>query len=294
MKPNHLFPSMLVVAALAVSSCSAPQMAQQTRHSDDVYGSTAKAVEYTAPERTYSSQSVDDGYTDGNDDYYGSSDLYADMDYSSRINRFYYGSPYRGYYDPFYYDGFYNGYSPYYSGFGFGFGNGYYGSSWGLGFGYGWGGGFYSPWGWGGGYYGGLWGGGYWGGGFWGGGYYGGGYYGRNSNYRPVYNRDTQRSSYSGRATNYGTRSYGGRSSYNGSGVARSGSRSYYNGRAQGYGYDRSNRSYGQSTTRPDRSQSYTPQRSSSERSSGSYGGGGYGGGGGRSSGGGGGRGGRN
>ena len=81
MKPNHLFYSMLVVTALAVSSCSAPQMAQQTRHNDDVYGSTAKAVEYTAPERTYSSQSVNDGYND-NDDYYGSSDLYADMDYS--------------------------------------------------------------------------------------------------------------------------------------------------------------------------------------------------------------------
>ena len=122
MKPNHLFSSMLVVAALAVSSCSVPQMAQQARNDDDVYGTKAKAVEYTAPAR--SSQVYDDGYTDGDD--YGTSDQYADQDYSSRINRFYYGSPYRNYYDPSYYDGYdsfygggYGGYDGLNSGYGY-------------------------------------------------------------------------------------------------------------------------------------------------------------------------------
>ncbi|EDM34454.1 hypothetical protein PBAL39_19225 [Pedobacter sp. BAL39] len=175
MKPKYLFTSMLALATIVVTSCSAPRIAQQSNSADDVYGSTAQAKEYT-PLAPVQQQAYQDTY-DENDDYYGTSDPYYDMDYSSRINRFYNGSSWRSYYDPYFDNGFYG-----YNGFG------YNGFSLGLGFGsiwnspyYGWGSFYspfsnlYSPWGWG---YNNFYGGGFYGGGFYGGGYYGGGYYG--------------------------------------------------------------------------------------------------------------------
>ena len=206
MKPNHLFTSMLALTTIVVASCSAPRYAQQSTHEDDVYGSTAKAQIYTPQERPRT-QAPQDDY-DQSDEYYGTSDPYYDMDYSSRINRFSYSSPWRSYYDPYFDNGYY----------GYGNGYGYNGFSLGLSFGslwnspyYGWGNYYspfgYNPWGWnsyyGGGYGGGYYGGGYYGGGY-GGGYYGGGYIGGGT--------------YTGRTTNAprATRSYGdgARSSY--------------------------------------------------------------------------------
>ncbi|WP_316839933.1 hypothetical protein [Pedobacter gandavensis] len=161
MKPRHLFTGMLALTTLVVASCSAPRYAQQGAQDDDVYNSNAKAQIYTPQPRVVAPQND----YDADNEYYGTSDPYYDMDYSSRINRFSYASPWRSYYDP-YFDG------------GFGYGGGFslglsFGSSWGNPY-YGWGGGFYpsfgyNPWypGWGGGYYPG------WGGGFypgWGGG----------------------------------------------------------------------------------------------------------------------------
>jgi len=142
MKPIRLLTPILVAAAVVISSCSAPRLAQQGSGNDDVYNSVAKAQEYVQPQPGQSSQ-----YSDSYDDNYGSSDPNYDMDYSSRINRFYYGSPYRNYYDPYYGDYYgYNGFYPYSSswslGFGWGFGN-YYNSIWNPYYGFGgWG---YSP-----------------------------------------------------------------------------------------------------------------------------------------------------
>lgn len=243
MKPNHLLYSMLVISALAVSSCAVPQMAQKTQNQDDVYGTKAQAVEYTAPPMQ-SAQNDDGTYNNQDqqgDDYYGSSDEYADMSYASRINRFYYGSPYLDYYDPIFYGG-YGGYGGYGLGFGYAGGWGGYGGlglGWGGGFGfgyggfggYGWGGyggfydGFYNPFypfGFGYGYYGGLYGGYY-------GGYYGG-FGGRYANYAP-------RGYYNGNGA-------AGRRSANSVGVARSrgnysNGRAGYNGRT-GYSQDSS------------------------------------------------------
>jgi hypothetical protein len=164
MKPIRLFTGMLAAATVALASCSAPRMAQQSNDTDDVYNSVAQAREYVQPAPSQSAQYKKT--TPQGDDEYGTSDPYYDMDYSSRINRFYYGSPFRSYYDPFYYDYYgYNSFSPWYSGFslgfGWGWGNSFYGNYYNP---YGWG--IYSP------YY--AWNP-YFGGGL---GYYGGGYYG--------------------------------------------------------------------------------------------------------------------
>src|SRR5690349_18330817 len=113
MKPNHLFTGMLVLTALAVTSCSAPRLAQQSANTDDdVYSSTVKAKVYTpAPQQVQQPQYDDQQYADeqyDESDYYGTSDPYYDQDYSSRINRFYYSSPFRNYYDPYYNSGWYS------------------------------------------------------------------------------------------------------------------------------------------------------------------------------------------
>jgi uncharacterized membrane protein YgcG len=186
MKPNHLFTSMLALAAIVASSCSAPRIAQQnTNDDDDVYNTTAKVKVYTPAPVKPAQSAVADEQQYEESDYYGTSDPYYDMDYSSRINRFYYSTPWRSYYDPYFYGGgFYPsngwsvgiGYSPFY--------NSYWNSPY-SGWGYAsspfWG---YNNWGWNNYYYGGgYYGGGYYGGGFLGGGYYGGGYYtGRTTN----------------------------------------------------------------------------------------------------------------
>lgn len=192
MKPIQLFTSMLALATIVVSSCSAPKYAQQNTVSDDVYNTTAQAKEYV-PQAV--SQSVNSD-SNTNDEYYGTNDPYYDMSYSSRINRFYYGSPWRGYYDP-YFD--YYGmnaypwygmsgswgrfYSPFYDPWAYGWGGG-----WGLGWSYA------SPW-WG---YNNFGWNSYYGGGFLGGGYYGGGFYTGRTTIVPDYNARPTRGSTSG------------------------------------------------------------------------------------------------
>ena len=166
---------MLAAVAVLVASCSAPRMAQQNTINDDVYNSVAQAQEYVQPAPSEASKYNNDAEYDE----YGSSDPYYDMDYSSRINRFYYGSPFRGYFDPFYYDAY--GFNSIY-GYGFNNFSPWFGSRFNMGFGWGWGNygwGAFSP------YYawnpyfgGGFLGGGFYGGGFYGGGFYGGGFYG--------------------------------------------------------------------------------------------------------------------
>jgi hypothetical protein len=159
-------------SALALSSCSTTKLASN-QSSDDVYFSKATAGDepiYAAQPNYNNNQYADQDQDTNDDDYF-----YYD-DYTSRINRFSYYSPF-SYYDDLYYgynnyaynNGFslgFNygpygyGYSPYgYGGFGLGYGYG----GWGLGFGYGYGGLGYGYGGWG------L--GGYYGGGFYGGGY---------------------------------------------------------------------------------------------------------------------------
>lgn len=199
----------MIAAAGLVASCSTSKLAA-TKPADDVYNSVAKAreVEVVLPPQNQQGQQYQAQGQDEYDEYYGTSNPYYDMDYSSRINRFYNGYSFQGYYDP-YFDNYYYGssYGPsnylgiglgWGNGYGLGWGGGYYGGGWGYGsiwnnpfyygnYGYGWN----NPWGWnswgpnsyydrygwgGGGYYGGGWG--------IGGGYYGGGVY-TNRNYRP-------------------------------------------------------------------------------------------------------------
>jgi hypothetical protein len=180
MKPNYLFTSMLALTTIVVASCSAPKLAQQNTN-DDVYNSVAQAKEYR--QQVPVKQSVNDVQ----DDYYGTSDPYYDMDYSSRINRFSYSNPsWRGYYDPYFDGGWYGNYG---LSLGLGFGlSPFYGSLWNSPYNA-WGS-YYSPfWGYNNWGYNNYYGGGYYGGGYYGGGYLGGGYYtGRTTNvedYRP-------------------------------------------------------------------------------------------------------------
>lgn len=189
MKPIHLFTSMLGMATIVVSSCSAPKYAQQSTVADDVYNTTAQAREYTPQPVVQNVESQ----SNTKNDYYGTNDPYYDMTYSSRINRFYYGSPWRNYYDPYfdYYGmnaypwyGSAGSWGRYYSPF---YDPWYYGSSWGWNYGYGspWG---YNNYGWNS----------YYGGGFLGGGYYGGGFYTGRTTIVPDYNARPSRGSSSG------------------------------------------------------------------------------------------------
>jgi hypothetical protein len=285
---------MLVVATVVVTSCSAPRLAQQGAMSDDVYNTTARAQEYTRPEPQVNE--YNDDYQD--DDDYGTSDPYSDMDYTSRINRFSYGSTFLNYYDPFY-SGYYGGYG---SGFGLGLGLGWGGGfGWGGGLGYGLGGGlgwgspfygglgsFYSPWGWNN-YYGGAFGGGYYGGGYYGGGYGGGYYAGRNANNpRPARGREN--------GVGYSRQGYG----VQNQGMTRTTNGAVNSNRRSDRGSSVNTSARNPSSvTRQTRTERYTPQQRTESRPTysppaSSYGGGasssgGGGGGGGRSS-----RGGRN
>ncbi|WP_292946002.1 hypothetical protein [Mucilaginibacter sp. 44-25] len=168
MKRNLVF-GILISGAVALSSCSVNRTASTVKNGDDMYYTKAKAVE--APEYVAYQQQVENDQYNDDDDYF-----YYD-DYSSRINRFSYYSPF-GYYDTGYW-----GYGyPYYGsrwslGLNYGWGSSWawnLGFGWGdpFGYGYGWGspwgyspwgyGGFYSPysyWGTGIGYGGGYWGG---------------------------------------------------------------------------------------------------------------------------------------
>ena len=133
MKPNQLITTMLAATALFVASCTAPKLAQNNVIQDDVYNTVAKAREFTPQplDQNLPSERIDDSN-------YRQSDPFYDMDYSSRIDRFYYGNSNRGYYDPYYnyygYNSFgFNNYgnNSYYSPYHYGFGlnsyfNGYY------------------------------------------------------------------------------------------------------------------------------------------------------------------------
>jgi len=186
MKPNHLFTSLLAVTALFVASCSTPKLAKNNAIQDDVYNTTAQAKEYIAPAPRPEPIQYQDETTVTEDSYYGNSDPYYDMDYTSRIDRFYYASPWRSYFG---YNDFY-GYNSFYSPYSFGLG-GFYGNvynNWGYNSYLNWGlygapyfSNFWGPYSW---YnpYGGFYGGGWGGGGFYGGGFAGGG---TNANYRP-------------------------------------------------------------------------------------------------------------
>ncbi|MET3113286.1 hypothetical protein AAKU52_001008 [Pedobacter sp. CG_S7] len=270
MKPIRLFTSLLAVATVALASCSVPRLAQENNNTDDVYNSVAQAQEYVQPAPRQSSQ-YNDNSTQDND--YGYSDPYYDMDYSSRINRFYYGSPFRSYYDPFYFDSYgYNSFSPWYSsgfsmGFGFGMGNSFFGNSWNRPF-YGWG--INSPYfGWNPYFGGGLYGGGYYGGGFYGGGYYGGGYGNNLSgtiNYGPRPDR--------GRENNTGYSSRSATGNYIGRGATRStnGIMSTDRSRAERYNPGRANTTNPDATGRISRpSQSNRPPTRSNTQSRPSY-----------------------
>ncbi|WP_184549535.1 hypothetical protein [Mucilaginibacter sp. FT3.2] len=160
-----------LISAIALSSCSTQKLAT-VANNDDVYFSNAKAADEpiyaTQPVYNQNDENQQSVQQEEDDDDY----FYYD-DYSSRINRFSYYSPfsyydnlYYGYSNPYYNNGFslgFNygpygyGYSPYgYGGWGLGYGYGGYGyGGWGLGYGFGYGYGGY------GGGYGGIYGGGY-------------------------------------------------------------------------------------------------------------------------------------
>ncbi|MCZ4223025.1 hypothetical protein O0931_06925 [Pedobacter sp. SJ11] len=307
----------MLAAAGLVASCSTSKLAQSSS-GDDVYNTVAKAraVEYVAPAPQQQQAQNNQEY----DEYYGTSNPYYDMDYSSRINRFYNGSTFRGYYDP-YYDNYYYGNSYGYNnylgyglnwsnGYGLGVGFGYgYGSIWNNPFYYGnmgwgmnnWG---WNNWGWNSwgpySYYDRFgWGGGFYGGGYgFGGGYYGGGIGGvyTNRNYRARPNRDgDNRGSYGaiGSRTapvsgNYGrpsvsTNNAGRPERYNGSpAYGQAGNVSSRPSRDDNY-RPQTQQAQPQSYSRPERS-SYSPppQSSGSSGSSSSSGSSGGGGGGGR------------
>lgn len=307
MKPIYLFTGLLAWTSLVVTSCSTPKMAQSVNIQDDVYNSTTTAVAYERPAPSAAARYQDSIST--ND--YGSSDPNYDMDYYSRINRFYYGGPFRSYYDPYfdpYFDGFYGAglYSPFYSGFSFGLGLNYgWGNYWGP-YSYG---GLYSPfWGYRVWPYGGYMGGGYYGGGFLGGGYYGGGFLVGNGNVtrggRPSRGRENGIDYNNGSTRiNNGMGSRGTRSTSGGGVVlgGRSDRPATYNpnrgatlstrpgGSGGAVGRPARTTSGREGNQRPTRTESYTPDRSSrptytpapssggGSRSSGSMGGGGGG-----------------
>jgi hypothetical protein len=103
------------VSALLLSSCSTQQLARQAQSDDDVYYTEAKAKVIEVPvartaettrEKTF--RTDEQLYRDNNNtsDWY-----YDDYSYSTRLNRFYYNSPFRPYYDYRYS----YGYNPWYT-----------------------------------------------------------------------------------------------------------------------------------------------------------------------------------
>lgn len=197
---KRLILPVFAVSAFLLSSCSTTQLARQADSSDDVYYTEAKAKiitpvvynEVNKQEQTYRTDEQLYG-----DEQYADNRFEDDYSYSARINRFYYNSPYRPYYDYRYSYGYNPWYTYSYDPF------------------------FYDPWLyrpgislWVGvgryprwnnyhyGYYGGGYNNGYWGpysyyntypgygyGGYYGGGYYGGNYRDNNPNYRARPNR---------------------------------------------------------------------------------------------------------
>ena len=254
---------------MALSSCSVNKTASTQKNSDDVYFSNATAAEapeYVAQQPAYR-QEDQEQYND-DDDYY-----YYD-DYSSRIDRFAYYSPFN------YYDSYY-GYSPYNNGgFGIGLGLGYssYNYGWGGYGGYGYGGvgfgyGAYSPYA---GYGYGGYGYGYSPYSYFGVGYGGSPYWGVYSAYNSFNNPRPNRGNGSPRGVGFNNNGIGyGRNGAGYAGVANRNGVGYYPNRPTRTGANGSVRTFGNgsysnggfSSTRPSRSargdagQSYQPQQ---------------------------------
>ena len=192
MRVNHFLTSTLAATAMLVASCATPKLAQNNS-ADDVYNTMAQARVYKYSPPVQTAQIDTAGYRASDQNY--------DMDYASRIDRFYYGSPNRVYFDDYYnyygYNSWYNPYNPYSWSLGFNYswgfnrwynpysswalyGSPYYWNTWGP---YS----YYNPW-YGGGYYG----GGYYGGGYWGNGWGGSVIVKNNENYRPRPNRSAE------------------------------------------------------------------------------------------------------
>ena len=186
MRLNLFITSTLAASVLMFASCATPQLATNNV-ADDVYNTTAEAKVYKYSPPLQPVQNATD-----NPDYIASNPNY-DMDYSSRIDRFYYGNS-RPYFDNYYnfygYNSWYNpydfrlgfnigfGYNPWYSrydnfGYGYGYGYPYYSNHWGP---YS----YYNPW-----YSNGYYGNGYYGNGYYGNNWGGNLIVGQNENYRP-------------------------------------------------------------------------------------------------------------
>lgn len=139
MKPYQLLKSALAIMILAISSCSLPKMAQQSSDQDDVYITKVEAKPYVEPLQTYqestsNAYSYNNNYDQEDYEYYGMSDHYYGMDYSSRLNNFYGGGLWRPYYNNDYYGAYSGRLMPWYSpSISFGL---YYGSPFG----------YYNPW----------------------------------------------------------------------------------------------------------------------------------------------------
>lgn len=104
MRVSHFFTGTLAAISLLFASCATPQLASN-HAGDDVYNTTAEAKVYKYSPPAQPAQ-VDQS------DYIASSPNY-DMDYSSRIDRFYYGNS-RPYFDDYYnFYGYNSWYNPY-------------------------------------------------------------------------------------------------------------------------------------------------------------------------------------
>ncbi|WP_423149626.1 hypothetical protein [Rubrolithibacter danxiaensis] len=93
---------------LALGACSTSKLAQNNTN-DDVYYTEAKAKEQPEYSKPAYSEKEQDYRTDeqlyGGEQYaddYTSDDYYYDSDYATRLNRFYYNTPWRSYYDNYY------------------------------------------------------------------------------------------------------------------------------------------------------------------------------------------------
>lgn len=95
MRVSHFFTGTLTAITLLFASCATPQLATNNT-SDDVYNTMAEAkvYRYSPPAQPAQEDQVDQsGYISSYPQY--------DMDYSSRIDRFYYGN-HRPYFDDYY------------------------------------------------------------------------------------------------------------------------------------------------------------------------------------------------
>ncbi len=102
-------------SALILNSCSTTRLAGQADSNDDVYYTEARAKVITPVVARVQNNRQEQSYRTDEQLYRDNDDTdtryYDDYTYSSRINRFYYNSPYRPYYDYRYS----YGYNPWYS-----------------------------------------------------------------------------------------------------------------------------------------------------------------------------------